>query len=211
MQAVLHKNKIFLFAFAIWVAMASVISLCWSRNEIFFSVNQIHNSFFDWLMTLFSALGRGDTIAITFVGLLIFPVFRTKQYLITTLLFGLLLPSVNHFSKDFFSMPRPLGEFYEHKVHTVPWLENLYFDSFPSGHTMGAFGFFLLLNYFIPQKSPLLSMVFFMLALCCGYSRIYLGQHFFADVVAGSITGVVVSMAIIAVVNLCMQKKLSHA
>jgi membrane-associated phospholipid phosphatase len=187
-----------------------MISFCWSRNEIFFAINQLHNPIADWLMTLFSAFGRGDTIAITFVLLLIFPVFRTRQYLATTLLFGLLLPAVNHFSKDFFSKPRPLGEFYEHKVHTVTWLENLYFDSFPSGHTMGAFGFFLLLNYFIPKKNPYLSVLLFMLALSCGYSRIYLGQHFFADVLAGSITGVVVSLCIISSVYLFMKKNENH-
>ena len=117
------------------------------------------------------------------------PLFRNRVYLISTTLFGIVLPLINFYSKDFFDKSRPIGEYGVENVHTVPWLVNLYHDSFPSGHTMGAFGFFLILNHFMPANKWYISLPFFLLACACAYSRIYLGQHFFSDVVAGSLIG----------------------
>ena len=56
-----------------------------------------------------------------------------------TILFGIILPVISYISKDFFDKARPIGMYNIENVHAVPWLENLYNDSFPSGHTMGAF------------------------------------------------------------------------
>jgi membrane-associated phospholipid phosphatase len=41
-----------------------------------------------------------------------------------------------------------------------------------------------------------ISILFFLLAIACGYSRLYLGQHFFADVYAGSIVGTLLSVGL---------------
>ena len=167
--------------------------------------------FLDGVMKVFSAFGRGDTITIVFILLLLLPYFRTKEYLLSTLLFGLLTPVINHFSKMFFEEVRPLGIYGIERVHTVPWLDNLFNNSFPSGHTMGAFGFCMLLHHLLPQKKWYVTIVLFLLAIGCGYSRIYLGQHFFSDVLAGSLIGVLISWLIVIGTNLIFKNNTSNA
>ncbi len=206
-KKIIYKNALFLLLFFICLVISSCLLFAFSDKQVFFTVNQHHTPFLDKLMTSLSAYGRGDTITIIFVLLLVFPLYRNKEYLFTTLSYGALVPVINHFSKDYFSKARPLGEFGLENVHTVPWLENLYFNSFPSGHTMGAFGFFLLLNYFIPQKKWYIPVFFFLLAAGCGYSRIYLGQHFLSDVIAGGITGTLISLLILLCVHLTLKRE----
>ncbi len=209
-QKIVHNNRWFLLLFALWLGIASTLLLIYNDEVLFFSINQMHSPFFDRLMTVFSSYGRGDSITITFVLLLIVPYFRTKKYLLSTTLFGLVTPLVNHFSKMFFERARPLGIYNIENVHTVPWLDNLFNNSFPSGHTMGAFGFCMLLQYLMPHKKWYVSLALFLLALGCGYSRIYLGQHFFSDVLAGSIIGVIISGLIIVSINMILNNKVSN-
>ncbi len=60
-------------------------------------------------------------------------------------------------------------------------------NGFPSGHTTSAFALFTLLAIYSHNKW--LGAVYMFLAVTVGYSRIYLGQHFFHDVVVGSLIG----------------------
>jgi len=61
------------------------------------------------------------------------------------------------------------------------------FRSFPSGHTASAatYGFFLMRYFQIPLKRILL----YVGVLVVGYSRVFLFQHFVADVYAGVLLG----------------------
>ena len=79
---------------------------------------------------------------------------------------------------------------------------NLWF-SFPSGHTTSFFSLAFVvcilltkklstLNY--PLSTFIVQVTLFMLALLGGYSRIYLSQHFSADVFAGVIVGVCITI-----------------
>ena len=172
--------------------------LNFETDELFFSVNQWHSPLGDYLNTAFSNYGRGDTIPIILVSILLIPAFRNRNYIITTLVFGILIPVIIYFSKLYFHTPRPLKVYGIEKVHTVNWLDNLYHTSFPSGHTIGAFGFFLLISLYLPKEYKAWSVLFFFLALCTAYSRLYLGQHFFVDVYAGSIIGTAMTYLIYA-------------
>ena len=210
-RKILNSNSWFLTLWILWLCMGTVLLVLCGDQKLFFSINQLHHPFLDRVMTVFSAFGRGDTITIVFILLLLLPYFRTKEYLLSTLLFGLLTPVINHFSKKFFEEVRPLGIYGIERVHTVPWLDNLFNNSFPSGHTMGAFGFCMLLHHLLPQKKWYVTIVLFLLAIGCGYSRIYLGQHFFSDVLAGSLIGVLISWLIVIGTNLIFKNNTSNA
>jgi membrane-associated phospholipid phosphatase len=62
-------------------------------------------------------------------------------------------------------------------------------NAFPSGHTATAFTIALILSIFLTDKRW--SIVFILLAIGVGISRIYLMQHFFVDVYFGAIFGVI--------------------
>ena len=67
--------------------------------------------------------------------------------------------------------------------------------SFPSGHTSAAFAFCFAVALFCPKWWQKLLCLF--VAVLCGYSRIYLSQHFLEDVLAGSMVGVVSILVLI--------------
>jgi membrane-associated phospholipid phosphatase len=192
------QNKYFFIPFFIWSIFGAILLLFFPASKLFFAVNSQHSEWGDFLNTSLSMYGRGDSIPIILISLLLIPAFRNRNYIITTLIFGILIPVIIYLSKLFFESPRPLTVYGEGKVHTVQWLTNLYHLSFPSGHTIGAFGFFLLLSLYLPNKYKAWSLLLFFLALGTAYSRLYLGQHFFADVYAGSIIGTLVTFIIYA-------------
>lgn len=81
-------------------------------------------------------------------------------------------------------------------IHTVSGVELHLISSFPSGHTVEIFTFFLLASLLIDKKWII--PVGFIYALLVGYSRIYLAQHFPLDVGGGMIIAMIsVSVALL--------------
>lgn len=186
----------FYLPFLIWVILGGMALVFFSQETLFYAINSNHTAFGDRLMPVLSAYGRGDCITIVLCSLILIPALRNKFYLITAGIFGVLISIPIYYLKLFFACPRPITVFGLNKVHTVPWLENLHNNSFPSGHTLGAFGFFLFICFWMPKKHEAWGAFFFALALGVGVSRLYLGQHFFKDIYFGSIFGVVITTGI---------------
>jgi len=75
-------------------------------------------------------------------------------------------------------------------VEGVPMLASY---SFPSGHSMAAFA---LATYFaLMLQSKGYSALLIVMAFLTALSRIYLGQHFLVDALAGSMIGVIIATA----------------
>jgi membrane-associated phospholipid phosphatase len=62
-------------------------------------------------------------------------------------------------------------------------------NSFPSGHTTTAFSLLFVIALVSPNNW--IKGVCFFVALIIGFSRIYLSQHFFEDVYAGALIGII--------------------
>lgn len=89
--------------------------------------------------------------------------------------------------KIWINAPRPI-EIDAKLIRKIPNLEFHHWQAFPSGHT--AVGFFTmgLLAVCYPNKYKnkyLVYMILSAMALCMGYSRMYLAQHSLIDVCAG--------------------------
>jgi undecaprenyl-diphosphatase len=93
---------------------------------------------------------------------------------------------LNRLIKDLFARPRP---FFEHPL----LLETSY--SFPSGHAMESFAVYGMLAYFAvltlrswrARTAVVIGVA--LLVILIGFSRMYLGVHYFSDVVAGYAAG----------------------
>lgn len=92
---------------------------------------------------------------------------------------------VTYFAKIFFNRPRPLNAIY--------FIES---NSFPSGHAMISVLFYGFLAYLLHKNTSnrlckyLIVSGTILLVLLIGFSRLYLGVHYFSDVVAGYIVGI---------------------
>jgi len=73
-----------------------------------------------------------------------------------------------------------------------PLILGLVSDSFPSGHAATAFAGAATLSRFLPGRWPVLLL----LAAAVAFSRVYVGVHFPADVVAGAAIGVATAIAL---------------
>ncbi len=91
---------------------------------------------------------------------------------------------------------RPITFFKGHALHLVEGVTVHAYHSFPSGHSATAFGIFIFLIYL--SKNNFLKFFWLVfIAILPNLSRVYLSQHFFMDIIAGSMAGLLVMMATI--------------
>ena len=99
--------------------------------------------------------------------------------------------------------PRPLTWFATNypdvQLPLVDGVEMSRYFSFPSGHTTTFFAFFFALSIIVNQSNlrshwcSVTQIIFFSLAALGGYSRIYLSQHFAADILGGMGIGMLIT------------------
>ena len=118
--------------------------------------------------------------------------------------------------KHIINAPRPVTWFAANMPDIqLPLVEGVrmnYWFSFPSGHTTSFFALFFALSILASQtfsqtKTNLLQVILFILAALGGYSRIYLSQHFAADVFAGILVGTLISVLCYAILHRYEDKK----
>lgn len=145
----------------------------------------------------------GDTLIIITIIILSFLLFKNKIYpkLITANIVGVVL--LNQTLKHLVMRQRP-----DQLWHLV---EETGF-SFPSGHSMAAFGFYGYFIYLInisklnKKIKVILTSILSIIILLIGLSRVYLGVHYISDVVAGFI----MSFIYILIFTTITKKYLKH-
>ncbi len=142
-------------------------------------------------------LGEGwGIIFISFSVFLLKP-FRNFWFFLTTSLCTIVPSLLTQWIKYQVDAPRPISVF--GKETWLRHLDNwalLHNNSFPSGHTTGAFSLMCFLACAIHLRYRYLGLLFFVLALMVGYARVYLAAHFFLDVYVGSIIGTLLSFIV---------------
>lgn len=160
--------------------MDKIISLDYLLTN-FFNKLIPHNILFDYFFSFFSMKGGSILIWIAIIVLLIIFEEKINKKFILYFLMALVITSTVVFGlKNTVRRARP----------TTVCEKDF---SFPSGHASNAFAAALVLSAFDKKRKGL----YYTIAVLISYSRIYLGCHYFFDVVAGAIIGWFVSKLIL--------------
>lgn len=188
----------FLYGFLPFVLIGALILLISKHGAVVLWVNQHSHEYWDNFVAFLTNFGLGSYIVFAMLFLILVKV----QYSVIGLLsLGFTGIFTGLFKKFLFrDHIRPLNYFYYDDFHRFIYVADLnYYFSFPSGHTMGIFSAMSFLAFIIGKRWA--GFLFFLVALTIGFTRIYLLQHFFLDVYAGSILGVLSTVIAVWIVS----------
>ncbi len=199
-------NIYFHLPFLLWLLLGGGLLHCFSRVQLFSAINGKYNSFTDAGMPVITSLGQPEVIIPALLLLMIIPALRTWRYFLSAAACNLVPLALQQWLKRVYHYPRPLNYFHWHDqkaawLHYLPQWPDLLRNSFPSGHSQGAFSFFCFTAMLLSVKYKWIGFIFFCAAFLVAYSRIYLAAHFFADVYVGSIIGCVLTTLIFSLAN----------
>jgi membrane-associated phospholipid phosphatase len=190
-KTILYKLRYFFIPYLILITACLIIKLSYTREEIYFSVNARNLGWGDTIAPYITNIGDGmTTLALSAILLL----YSYRKGLVLLGSYALSSGIVAQSLKFAVNAPRPKLYFQDQlaRIHFVTGTDQLSLHSFPSGHTVTAFSTALILAYWC--KSKFWGLPLMLIAALVGYSRMYLSQHFFEDVTAGSAIGVVVTV-----------------
>ncbi len=186
LKSVYKQNQSFFLGYFFLLVVAVFVLLADSKKAGFILLNPYHTDFLNYVFEALTLIGDGFfsvVLCLVFfiikkrhLGFMVFVSYATSGIAAQVL-------------KAFISEARPAlflkNGSYPYFIDHVT-LHN--FHSFPSGHATSVFALVAVIAFAVKDKNyaiPLLA-----LGVLVGYSRIYLGQHFLHDVVAGSLLGV---------------------
>jgi len=143
----------------------------------------------DHFMVLLSTYGREIVWAAVIVFMSIFVGWKGKKIAVIMVISFLIIMPLNSLFKYLFERPRPSIEM--HGLDILPKNDFAY----PSGHaSIVSSGAVILFLLYRKEKELLFSLILATEAALVCISRIYVGDHFFFDVVGGILLGVGISL-----------------
>jgi membrane-associated phospholipid phosphatase len=187
---VLRSINWLLIPYLVILCICLIIKLVFTREEIYFTINGLNSPLADFLASFATDLGNGLTAIVISAVLAVFS-YRKAFILITAWAATSIVAQILKF---IFDAPRPILYFKDQlaRIHFVKGVDMLRVHSFPSGHTVTAFTMAVIFTYWTKNKAW--GLVFLLIAVIVGYSRMYLSEHFFEDVTAGSVIGVIITV-----------------
>jgi membrane-associated phospholipid phosphatase len=190
------QNRWFYFLYLVALIPAVTIQITYTQFEISLFINSWHNEVLDFIFNAITNLGDGVFAVAVIIAVYLF----RRQHTLEGILCFAISSAVTQALKRlvFYDHLRPSVKMREFaSLHYVPGVTMHELHSFPSGHSTSAFAVFLFLALIGSNKK--LGAAFLALAVLVGLSRIYLLQHFFEDVLAGSLIGVITTTIIYSI------------
>ena len=153
---------------------------------LLFIQENLRNPLLNTIMIMITTLGDGGAIWIAAtIALLVSKKTRKIGVMSAVALLCSLLIN-NQIIKNLVQRPRPFVTFKELSI-IIPTPSEF---SFPSGHTASSFAAAAVFYRHLPKKIGIWAIV---LAGLIGFSRLYVGVHYPTDVLAGVLTGILLS------------------
>ena len=194
----LKQNRVFLvLSLGLMVGLSIALSVV-PKGELHLLLCDRHTDARDIFYKYYTQVG--EWVPYVVCCLLLF--YRFGWAIFTTFCV-LLSGAVTQVLKRIVDAPRPLTWFATNypdvQLPLVDGVEMSRYFSFPSGHTTTFFAFFFALSIIVSQSNlrshwcSVTQIIFFSLAALGGYSRIYLSQHFAADILGGMGIGLLIT------------------
>lgn len=193
-----QEFRTWLLVLLLWLLAGLAICFSFTQEQISVWVNSMPGLEFDPIAKYLTWFGDGWMIVALCIAL-----FAIDKRLAWFLLLSYALSSgfTQLLKHTLFSdFHRPMHYLAENKlIHLVEGVEINYHNSFPSGHTTAAFAFFM--GIALWKNKPGLTFILLMVSIVVGLTRVYLMQHFFRDVLAGSMVGSLIAFACLYLVK----------
>lgn len=194
----LKQNRVFLLLSLGLMTVLGIALLVVPKGELHLLLCDRHTAVRDVFYKYYTQVGEWVPYVVCFLLLfyrLGWAAFATSCVLLSG--------AVTQVLKRVVDAPRPLtwfaGNYPDVQLPLVDGVEMSRYFSFPSGHTTTFFAFFFALSIIVcqhdssPARRSVCGAVFFLLSALGGYSRIYLSQHFAADVLGGMAIGLLIT------------------
>ncbi|MBN1599392.1 MAG: phosphatase PAP2 family protein [Bacteroidales bacterium] len=193
MNFFIKKNEAFFWPYLAFLILFLPVILFIPKGEFHIFLNTHHCIFGDYFFRMITSLGDG-LVPVILALLFIFISLRKAFILAGSGVLAGIIAQV--FKRLVFSqIVRPV-KFFEssYDLYLVEGVDMHSSFSFPSGHSATIFALCLSLVYFV--RKDIYKFLLFILALVVAMSRVYLSQHFFTDIYAGSVLGIFSAMII---------------
>jgi membrane-associated phospholipid phosphatase len=202
---IINQNRIFFLVLVFFLGTCVSLLLFTGKAEGFLFISPYHSRVLDLFFIGYTYLGDGIFTLLVVVFYLLTSRFRFAWQILAAFIISGLIAQIFKYS---ITSPRP-SEFFHFRqsIHIIEGVTRNGFSSFPSGHTATAFALATLLSLFNSNKK--IGILFLLAAILVAYSRIYLSQHFPADITAGAVIGVSVAIFVYSFFSGRMQRSKS--
>ncbi len=186
MKELIKKNSSFLSIYLAFAVFVGIFISFYGKQEAQLLANQYYSPFFDAFFFYSTQIVEWFSV-IVIIGILL---FKGPKYAINGLIIYGLTALITRSLKIYIFSEATRPTFFNTIYRLIPeefGMIQLSSNSFPSGHTTASFTLFCYLTLISANKK--LGYLFGIIAVIIGYSRVYLSQHFFEDVLAGATIG----------------------
>lgn len=198
------ETKYFFWIYYLLIIAIGILQIIYSPSQLFLFVNSFVNISATLIFELITWIGSGYAYALICLALII---YNKWIGIATASTFGITSLVAQGIKNAIENIPRPLTYFQQQKIEILmpEGAEKLYWYSFPSGHTVSAFSMFCVLAFIF--KNKFCSVLFILIALSVGISRVYLTAHFVRDTYFGMIIGVELTCLVFYLFRFKIQKQ----
>lgn len=193
----INKIKPFLTVQLVFILIVSTILFNYNKVDAHLWVNQYHHNVFDFVFYILTHFVEFWSCLFIFI---LVAIFKNYKYALIGLISYAVSGLLTQFLKrNVFDSDRP--SYIINNLRLIPDYFNFeqhHHFSFPSGHTTAAFSIFVFLALI---SKPKFGWLYGLLAVLIAFSRVYLSQHFFIDILFGSLIGTSITIIVFYLLN----------